>query len=194
MKTQTQLAVIEQEIPKYLSLKVTDQPTLQEASTYLVGAKKELKALKADMDTLLDPIEETIDGIKAKYAPRLDALKAVVEALTTQTVTYQTRITNERLAAEQAIADRIKEGKGNLSIESATKRIENLDVVEKKVETEAGGMQFVAYPMCDVEDITKVPMKYHEVNMVAIRAEMKAGNKLPGIKYWTEQRPKNSRN
>jgi hypothetical protein len=191
--TTNQLTTIEQELPKYLELQVTDQPSLLEASTYLVGAKKAYKAIKEDMDTLLAPFKEGIDGVKEKYDPRLKALKSLIEGLTDKTTDYQTKLVNERLASELAISERVKEGKGNLSADSAVKRIEALDVVEKKVETEVGGMQFVAYTMCALEDITKVPMKYHTVDMVEIRAVMKAGERLPGIKYWTEQRPKNSR-
>lgn len=193
MSTKQLITTIEEQLPKFLSLEVTDQESLQEASTYLIGAKKELKFLKADMDTLLDPIKESMDLIKEKYDPRLRALKSVIDSITIKTTQYQTAITNARLEAEQAIAQRIAPGKGNLSVDSAVKRIESLDVVDKKVSTDAGGMSFIAHPLCELEDITQLPLQYHLADMVAVRAEMKAGKKLPGIKYWTEQRPRNTR-
>nr|AKH47780.1 hypothetical protein [uncultured marine virus] len=188
-----QLTKIEKDLPRFLSLTITDQPTLQEASTYLVGAKKEYKALKADMDTLLDPIKESIDLIKEKYDPRLKALKGVIDTLTSKTSDYATRIANEAQAKAQAISDRVKPGTGNLSVEKATERMGNIQQLEKKVETEAGGMQFVAYPTFEVMDLTMLPIEYHLADEVAIRREMKSGNKLPGVRYFTEQRPKNSR-
>lgn len=193
----TELIKIEKEISpiqeKANSLQIIDTTTLNEASSYLIFAKKNLKALKEDMNTLLDPLKESAKAIKAKYEPAQEALGLLIDTLTKKTVTYQTKLVNERLEAELAISQRVKDGKGNLSVESATKRIENLEIVEKKVETDVGGMSFVPYPMCEVEDITQVPIKYYLVDMVAVRAEMKAGNKLPGIRYWTEQRPRNSR-
>jgi hypothetical protein len=36
-------------------------------------------------------------------------------------------------------------------------------------------------------------MEYHEVDMVKVRALMKSGTKLPGIRYWTEQRLRNKK-
>lgn len=189
-QTQT-LTPIEQEAPRFLTLKVTDHNTLQEASTYLVSAKKEYKAIKADMDTLLDPIKESIDLIKEKYDPRLKALKCVIEALTTETTQYQTKLINDQQKAQQSITAKVESG--YIKPETAIDKLSNLPTIEKKIETEAGGMSFVPYPMCEVEDITKVPMQFHTVDMVAIRAEMKAGNKHDGIRYWVEQRPKNNR-
>jgi len=175
-----------------ISIEVTDQNSLQEASTYLILAKKELKALKGDMATLLDPIKESIANIKAKYEPRQKALESFIDNLTKQTVTYQTNLVNAQREAEQAIADRIKPGKGNLSFEKGIQKLEAVEKAEKKVITDTGSMSFVEYPMCEVEDITQVPIRFYLVDMVAIRAEMKAGNKHPGIRYWTEQRPRNN--
>lgn len=189
--TTTKLTTIEQEAPRFLTLQIIDQTTLQEASTYLVSAKKEYKAIKADMDTLLDPIKESIDLIKEKYDPRLKALKCVIDALTQNTTQYQTALINAQQKAQDAITAKVESG--YIKPETAISKLEGLGQVDKKVETEAGAMSFIPHPMCDVEDISKVPLQYHLVDMVAVRAQMKAGNKLPGIKYWIEQRPRNAR-
>jgi len=186
-----ELTTIEQELPKFLSIEVVDQTSLQEASTYLIGAKKEYKAIKADMDSLLDPIKETIEGIKAKYDPRLKALKSVIDALSQKTTEYQTSLVNAKLEAESKITAKVESG--YIKPETAIDKLSNLQPIEKSVTTEVGGATFVEYPQCEVEDITKVPMEYHEVDMVKVRALMKSGTKLPGIRYWTEQRLRNKK-
>lgn len=185
------LTVIEKDIPRFLSLEVTDNTTLKEASTYLVSAKKDYKALKADMDTLLDPIKQSLDRIKEKYDPRLKALKAVIDSLNDKTSEYQTALVNSQHEAKMKLTAKVESG--YLRPDTAIDKMSALPTIETTVTTEAGGMSFVEYPMCEVEDISQVPIEYHEVDMVRVRAEMKKGNKLPGIHYFTKQIPKNSR-
>lgn len=191
MSHDQEITIIEKNVPHYMSLTVVNQATLQEASEYLIQAKKEYKYLKKDMDTLLAPSKEQITLIKEKYDPRLKALEAVVERLSQQTTIYQTQIVNAKAAAEEKIAAKVTSG--YIKTETALNKLEGLGTIQKNVETDTGSMSFVAHALCELEDITKVPLKYHTVDMVAIRAEMKAGNKYPGIRYWTEQRPRNTR-
>lgn len=187
--TNNELAIIE--VAK--TINVTDEQSLASASTYLIQAKKLYKADKEDMDTLLAPFKEGIDGVKEKYEPRLKALKSLIDDLGVKTSQYQTNLVNTQQKAEEDITARIAPGKGNLTLETAVKKLDSLPEIQKNVTTDAGSMSFIAHPMCELEDITLLPIKYHLADMVAVRAEMKAGNKLPGVRYWTEQRPRNSR-
>ena len=175
------------------TLEITDQQSLASASTYLVKAKKLLKASKEDMDALIDPLKESIANIKEKYAPTQEALKSLIDDLTLKTTQYQTALTNAQQKAEEAITARIAPGKGNLTLETAVKKLESLPEIQKSVTTDAGSMSFVAHPMCELEDITILPIEYHLPDMVAVRKVMKEGKKLPGIRYFTEQRPRNTR-
>lgn len=178
---------------KKFDIAIFDSTTLQTASTYLIQAKKLLKSSKEDMDRLIDPLKESIANIKEKYAPTQDALKQVIDDLTQKTTAYQTNLVNAQREAESAITARIAPGKGNLTLETAVKKLEALPQVDKNLTTETGSMTFVEHQMCELEDITKLPLQYHLADMVQIRAQMKAGNKLPGVRYWTEQRPRNTR-
>ncbi len=196
-KTDIQLKTIEQNLNPLTNqayeLTVNSDTSLKEASTILVDAKKKLKLLTTDMKALIDPLKASIKAIQAKYATPQEALESIIDVLTKKVTDYQTFITNARLEAESAITERIKPGKGNFSLEKGLEKLEALDPVEKKIETDTGGMTFISHPMCEVEDITQVPIKFYLVDMVAIRADMKAGIRHPGIRYWTEQRPKNLR-
>jgi len=187
----TELKTIEQTVPHFLSLEIVDQPTLQEASTYLVSAKKDYKALKADMDSLLAPLKETAEGIKAKYDPRLKALKSVIDALTTKTTQYQTKLINAQREAQEKITAKVESG--YIKPETAVDKLSSLGTVEKRVETEVGGMSFIATKCFEVTDLSLVPIEFHLPDEVNIRKAMKDGIELAGVKYWTEQRPRNSR-
>lgn len=177
-----QLTTIEKQLPKYLTLQVTDPNSLKEASTYLVSAKKELKAVKADMDTLLDPLKESINLIKEKYDPRLKALKSVVDYLSDQTSQYATQIENQRIAQEQAISERVKDGKGNLSVESAVKRIEALPTV-----TPLDSMSFRNVPQLVIENLDLIPREYLIPDESKIKTALKAGLTVNGAKLVNKQ-------
>lgn len=180
-------------VSELANIAVTDAESLTKVSAELILAKKELKALKEDQASLIDPLKESIANIKEKYAPRQTALESFIDSAGKQVSQYQTRLVAAQREAELAISERIKPGKGNLSIEKGIQKLEAVEKADKTLETEVGSATFVEYPMCELEDITQVPIKYYLVDMVSIRAEMKAGNKVPGIRYWTEQRLKNNR-
>ena len=84
--------------------------------------------------------------------------------------------------------------KGDLEIRStAIRKMGEIDRTANKVVTGAGSTGFVTTPFCELENIKLVPMEYHEVDMVKINKLMKAGVKVKGIRYWTEERPRSGR-
>lgn len=176
---------IESKLPDILTLQVKDNGTLTEALTYLGEAKKELKALKGDMNRLIDPIKESIAGIKAKYEPRQTALESFIEVFTKKTTDYQTNLVNTTQQASQKIADKLTTG--YIKPETAISKMEALPVIEKKI----ADTTFVEHKMCELEDINELPIEFHLADMVQIRKLNNAGIQVKGVKYWIEQRPRN---
>ena len=82
---------------------------------------------------------------------------------------------------------------GKIGIDKAVDKLAQIDRVDKKVETDSGSTSFVEHQCFEVVDITKLPTDYLLPDEVKIRASMKLGTKLPGVRYYTEQRPRNSR-
>ena len=188
-----ELTIIEQNVPKYLSLEVKDQTTLQEASTYLISAKKEYKALKADMDKLLEPFKEGIDGVKEKYDLRLKSLKSVIDVLNDKTSGYTTRLMNEAQAKAQAISDRVGEGKGHLKPETAIKQLESIEKGDTSIETVVGSMTFRNVPQLVIEDISLIPREYLVPDEAKIKSALKLGLQVKGAKLINKQISWNSK-
>lgn len=168
-------------------LAITDSPSLAKASTLRSEIKAELKRLKADKDPILNKAKAVVEDIKARYKPREDALNTLLEDIDAEMIKYQTSITNTQQQAQDKFADRV--ARGTLKPETAVSKMEALDAVDKSV----GNTTFIATACFEVMSITDLPLDYHLPNEVLIRSQMKAGIHLPGVRYYTEQRPRNTK-
>lgn len=176
-----------------LSLTIKGAGDMIEASAMRESLKKKLKEITAKKDEVLQPLLEATKAERSRWKPAEDKINQALEQIDGAMSKYQTAQRKIELAKEEAIANRIGEGKGKLSAEKAVAKLDDMKRVDNKVSSDAGATAFVTTPLCELEDVSKVPMEYHEVDMVRIRQLMKAGVKVAGIRYWTEERPRSSR-
>jgi hypothetical protein len=195
--TDTAISLIDQITPEIIQMKpilIVDTKSLTEATETLSKLNKYLDALTKDKETITKPINESLKVIRAKYKPLETSLSEAIEMIRKSMGSYQTTLMANQRMEEQKIADRIGEGRGKLSLESATKKIEAIEVPVAKIATDNGSIKFRETKCFEVVDISKVPIKYHLPDEVAIRTAMKAGIEFEGVKYWSEQTPINNRN
>lgn len=166
---------------------------MKQASEVRSQLKAYLKDVTAKKEAISKPAYKVYKDIMALFAPLETQVKEKLEVIDEAMSVYQTA--EKKRADEEAakIENRIGDGKGKLKFETAVDKIAEIDKPDSKVETESGGTQFFTHTEVSVEDITQVPHKYLEVNLALIRAELKLGNRIPGIKYDEQQRPKNMR-
>lgn len=150
-----------------------------------------------DKELLTKPLNATLKEIRGRYKPVEELLQGSISTVRTKMITYQTQAEKERKIAETAISQRIKPGKGNLSMETAVAKLEELGEVDKRVIADKGEVTFMEVKKFEVVDILELAnrggfdfIQPHETN---IRAAMKAGKELPGVKYWIKQVPRNFR-
>ena len=201
MKTQTteeEVKVLSKEIKPFIKkattvVKIENAQDMTTASELRTQLKKYLKQVTDKKETLTKPLYAVYKTAMGMFAPLEEDIKEQIKAIDTVMISYQTA--EKKRADEEAakIEKRIGEGKGKLKFETAVDKIAEIDKPESKVATESGGTQFFTHIEVSVEDITKVPHKYLEVNLPMIRAELKLGNRIPGIKYDEQQRPKDMR-
>lgn len=106
---------------------------------------------------------------------------------------YQTRLITEQKAQQDAIASRIAPGKGNLSLDTAMKRMEAIERPVDKVETEAGSLKFRPMPRLKIISEADIPRSYMVPDEALIFADLKAGKVIPGAEIEIIQVPVNSR-
>ena len=72
----------------------------------------------------------------------------------------------------------MKEGKGNLKLETAVSKIAEIDKPLENISVDSGSLKFREDEAFEIIDKKKVPMEYLVVDEVAFRKAMKAGVKL----------------
>lgn len=178
--------VIQKEISPVLNkvnnLSITSVEDMAPATELLSKINKFADNMKKDRLALTTPIEESLKLIRAKYAPTEKLLKEAIDSIKNKMATYQQEALRLQKIEEEKIAARVS--KGTLKIETAVRKMGEIDAPESKVKTDAGSVGFREDKDFEVIDISKLPLEYLLSNDVLIRKAMKEGKEIPGCKYF----------
>lgn len=184
------IETIAEQVEKF-EIKSSDDMT--EAVKVLSQMNQYADSVKEKKELLTKPLNTALKAARAMFDPLEDVYEGAIEMLRSKMTKWQTeqvRIKNEK---ELAIANRVKEGKGFLSVETAVKKMAQITPVEKEVATDQGLVQFREVKRYEVMDMTLLPMEFHMANDSLIGKAMKEGKELSGVRYYTEQVPVNYR-
>ena len=176
-----------------LALNITTPHEMQIATVILSNINKYVDSVQEQKDLLIKPINVSIKNIRTMFKPLEEIYEQAITDIRAKMTLYQTQAVLEARRVEEVIANRVKAGTGNLSIEKAVEKISKIERPEKEVATESGLVQFAEVKCFEVTDISKLPIAYHLPDEVAIRKAMKDGREIDGVRYWTEQQPRNYR-
>lgn len=174
-------------------MKIGTPNDMEQATSVLSRLNKFSDDLKKEKEKVTKPLNAALKAERARFAPLEDVLESSIATLRKNMGAYQTEQIRIQRIEEQKIADRIGSGKGKLKIETAITKIDAVAKPETKVVTDSGSVRFTEMKKFEVVDITKLPHEFLLPDMVAIRAAMKEGKELTGVRYWTEQVPVNTR-
>jgi hypothetical protein len=195
MEIQKELVPIEKTVSlvskKVADLVIKDATTMATASEYRSQLKEYAKAIKEKKAEVLDPLNETLKKFKGWFKPVEDKCEANLTIIDNKMVAYQTAKIAKEKAEEAKIVAKMESGK--IGIDKAVDKLAQIDRVDKKVETDSGSTSFIEHQCFEVMDVNMLPVEYILPNEVAIRSAMKEGKQLPGVRYYTEQRPRNAR-
>lgn len=175
------------------TLAITSKDEMVKATTVLSNINKYVDSVKEQKDKLTKPINEALKNIKTMFKPLEESYEEAITIIRSKMTKYQTEETARVREEEAKIAARVKEGKGNLTIETAVSKIANIERPDVSVEVGSGTVQFVATKKFEIVNKSKIPLEYMIPDEVSIRKAMKEGKELPGIRYFTEQVPRNYR-
>lgn len=180
-------------INEVVEITIKSSDDMVKATELLSRLNKYNDGLIEEENKVVSPIKIALKAAQERFAPVKKAYKGAIEALREKMGEYHDRELKARQEAEKKLAGRIGEGKGKLKLETAVKKMEELEAVENKVEADTGSVSFMTIEDFEVMDITTLPTTHILANEVKIRASMKAGEKLPGVRYFTRSIPRNSR-
>jgi len=157
-----------------------------------VNLKNYAKSVKERKDFVLKPFLEGVKNFRQMVRPLEERVATQLDKVDMMMSTYQTE--QKRIADAEAakIAARVGEGKGKLKIDTAVRKMEEIEKPEEKVVSESGATKFITVAKFRVMDITLLPAEYLLADEVKIRRAMLAGIKIAGVDYYTEERPRNS--
>jgi hypothetical protein len=167
--------------------------TLPEGVLLLSKLNQTLDSIELEEDTITAPAQAIIKRERERWAPFKKPLKASIDALRLKMTQYQTLARKQEQEAKDAIAARVKEGRGNLTMETALNKMDAVETPESRVATSQGSVSFRKVQKFEVVDLKLVPIEYVVANEVAIRGAMKAGKEVPGVRYFEEEVPYNTR-
>jgi hypothetical protein len=198
-KKENALAVVEIEktvspiIEKAEWLTIDSEHTMEIGAELLSTLNIQLDKITAERERVTKPLNEALKAERSRWKPIETMLDEAVAIIRKKMTVYQTAQKAAADAEEARIAARVKPGTGNLSVATATLKMEEIERPAANVTAQSGAIKFVSVRVFEVMDLSLVPLDYHLANEVAIRKAMIAGIELPGVKYETIQRPSNYR-
>jgi hypothetical protein len=192
-----EVAVVEKKVSplvaKAEAFEITGPKDMEGAATLLSQMNKANDLIKEEKDKTYKPAYATVVAIRKQWKPLEDMFETGIQGLRRKISAYQTEAKRIADAEAAKIAARVAPGKGNLSPETALKKMDEIDEPEQVIATDAGLLKFRTEPRFEVMDVSKLPAEYLLANEPAIRKAMKDGIELPGVRYYEEQVPVNIR-
>lgn len=172
-----------------------DMALASEMRTQLKAYEKQVIAKKEEGTA---PLNLALKNIRSWFKPLEERIDESLESINSAMIKYQTEQKKKADEEAEKIANRVGDGKGKLKAETAMKKIDDLDTPQKTVKTASGGTQFITvkkFEVMDLQELAKVKDKQGGFYILAdesrIRVAMKAGIELPGVRYYTEEVPRN---
>ena len=175
-------------ITKAQSLVIKDAGTMEQASDFRSKLKEEEKRLEKDRLSLTAPINESLKAIRAKYAPAEDIIEKALSFLDKSMSEYRMALVQKQREEEKKISDRIGEGKGKLKLETAVKKLEEMEVITSPTNT-----SFRTDYVLEIVNEKIIPREYLSINESYLLASLKKGAVVPGAKLKEVLIPVNKR-
>lgn len=195
--TATTDVVIKNEILPILndvkSLKIKNSTTLEVATEMLSRLNLKLKAVTTEKEKVTKPLNAALAAERGRWKPLETMLESAILTIRKEMSAYQTEQVRIQKEEEAKIANRIGEGKGKLKVETAVRKIEELDAPETHIATASGSLKFRTDKILKVTDMSKIPMKYFVLNDSMLTKDLKAGIVVAGAELEEVQTPINNR-
>lgn len=190
---------------KELSIETQVPPMVQRAEAYTIetqdemtGAVEMLSELNLASDRIeeekakvLRPLLDATAAERARWKPLETPLTQAIALMRSKITKYQTEARQKEALAQAKLAERVT--KGTLRASTAADKLDLIPTADQKVSTDAGNVSFRTVQVFEIEDLGKIPLTHLLPNEALIRADMKKGKQIPGVKYGTEEQPINRR-
>lgn len=189
--------VLEKEITpvvaKAAKVEITNAGELAKATEVLSQLNQYADQVEAKKNTVLKPLKEATKAYNALFHPIEEKLETAIESIRGEMSRYQTEQVRIAKEEEARITSRVGEGKGKISLETASKKLDEVEKPIEKVSTQSGSLAFREVQKLKLIDETIIPREYLMVDEKKVLDALKAGQKVLGAEIELIQVPINRR-
>ncbi len=180
-------------VAKAQSISIKTKEDMPPAVEMLSNLNKTLDRIVEEKEKVTKPLNEALKAERGRWKPFEVELEESISYLRKAMSVYQTEATRIAKEEEDKIASRIAPGKGNLSMETASKKFDAIERADDLVSTEAGAVKFRKVKKLLVTDASKLPRHYFELNETLLLEDLKKGVSVFGAEIIEVQEVVNSR-
>lgn len=190
-----ELLKVKQKTDKVLSVAqrivITSKKELVKASEILSQINLIGDSIREKKSAIIKPLNLALSEARLLFKPLEDQHKEAISIINKKIIDYDNKVEVERIKKEQQISNRVD--KGTLKMETAIKKIDELDESGKQVETKNGKVRFYNKREAVIIDEEKIPREYLVPNMTKINKDALAGIKIAGVEVKVVKKIRNYR-
>lgn len=146
MPNEKELALIEKRaaplIMRATTINITTQAEQNAAGELLTQLNREADAFKVLKETITKPMNLALKAARDLFKPRETKLDDAITTLRAAIGFYQLEADKKAALQDKKIADRVAPGRGNLSAETASRKMTEVDRPDQHIETIGGSVKF----------------------------------------------------
>jgi hypothetical protein len=189
--------VLEKEITpvvaKAAKVEITSAVELTKATEVLSQLNKYSDAVTARKETVTKPLNAALKAAKALFFPLEEKLDTAIDGIRSEMSRYQTEQVRIKREEEAAIARRVGEGRGKISLETASRKLDEIEKPVENVSTDSGSLAFREVQKLKVVDETVIPREYLAIDEKKLLDALKGGQTVKGAEIELIQVPINRR-
>lgn len=185
-----EVSSLQQQVDK---LEITNADQMGIAAQMLSTLNKQADKVQAEKEKVTKPLLLALSAERSRWKPFEEVYEGLKNTLRTKMTKYQTETTKVAEVAADKIAGRVGEGKGKLKVETAVRKLGEIEKPDSIVIAESGLVKFKTVKKFEVVNFAALPDVFKVANDVEIRKAMLAGVEVKGVRYFEEQVPVNFR-
>lgn len=172
-------------------LMIDSQESLSQATDILSKIKASAKDVDKRKKQITDPLNAALKSARSLFKPLEDDLATAERTIKGKMLDYSNEV--EAKAAEQAAKLEKRVEKGTMRVDTAMRKMDDIETVGSSVQGANGSIQFRTVRNIKIVDPTKIPLKYLSNEKVlaaisaAVRTDVLNGTKVEGVEIVEEK-------
>lgn len=168
-----------------VSVEINTDDEYKNAIDIISKLKESGSKLKNIKESITKPLNDALKNARSLFSPLEQQLTNAESELKSKIIAYKKKKDEEAKKEEDRVAARLE--KGTMKLETAEKKISNIQRVEKTTRGSIGEVQIKKIKKVRITDVKLLPIEYMVPNEVLIRKDALGGKQIPGVEVYEEE-------